>query len=312
MRNTFFDALCDAAAEDERIWLVCGDLGYSVLEPFAERFPGRFVNAGVAEQNMTGVAAGLAMAGKVVFTYSIANFPLMRCLEQIRNDVCYHDLNVKIVAVGGGVAYGTAGYSHHAVEDLAVMRALPKMTVVAPGDPVETRALTRQLAATPGPAYLRLGKAGEPIVHDGEPDLRLGRAVTLREGSDVTLISTGASLRSIAEAADLLAARGLSARVISMHTVKPLDEEAIVRAAEDTRLLCVVSEHVSEGGLSDAVARVLAGRPELGAGFVSLDLQSGHGAVGVVGGQSYLTREAGLAPDQIADTVARRLEGVPA
>ena len=142
MRTAFTETLCKLAEQNQRIWLLTGDLGFSVLERFAERFPGRYVNMGVAEQNMMGVAAGLALCGKVVFTYSIANFPVMRCLEQIRNDVCYHNLNVKIVAVGGGVAYGAMGYSHHAVEDLAVMRAMPNMTVLAPGDAVEARLVT--------------------------------------------------------------------------------------------------------------------------------------------------------------------------
>src|SRR5437763_8640674 len=158
------------AEEDERIWLLSGDLGYSVLESFVQKFPGRFVNVGVAEQNMIGVAAGLAMSGHVVFTYSIANFPVMRCLEQIRNDVCYHNLNVKIVAVGGGLAYGPAGYTHHALEYLAVMRAMTGMTVLAPGDPVETRLATKALADRQGPCYLRLGKAGEPLVHRQQPE----------------------------------------------------------------------------------------------------------------------------------------------
>src|SRR5438874_9377638 len=143
MRTAFVDTLCELAERDDRIWLLCGDLGYSILERFADRFPERYVNVGVAEQNMTGVAAGLALCGKVVFTYSIANFPVMRCLEQIRNDVCYHDANVKVVAVGGGFAYGALGMTHHATEDLAVLRALPRMTVVAPGDPVETDAAVR-------------------------------------------------------------------------------------------------------------------------------------------------------------------------
>src|SRR5437763_8263703 len=158
------------AEEDERIWLLSGDLRYSVLERFAQKYPERFINVCVAEQNMMGVAAGLAMSGKTVFTYSIANFPVMRCLEQIRNDVCYHNLNVKIVAVGGGLAYGPAGYTHHALEDLAVMRAMPGMTVLAPGDPVEARLATTALADRQGPCYLRLGKAGEPLVHRQQPE----------------------------------------------------------------------------------------------------------------------------------------------
>src|SRR3972149_11388361 len=168
MRTAFIQSVSEWAAQDERIWLLVGDLGYSVVESFAERFPHRFVNMGIAEQNMIGVAAGLALSGKVVFVYSIANFPVMRCLEQIRNDVCYHNLSVTVVAVGGGVAYGTAGYTHYAVEDLAVMRAMPNMRVLTPGDPVEVRWATRSIPAHPGPCYLRLGKGGEAVVHKSE------------------------------------------------------------------------------------------------------------------------------------------------
>src|SRR5262249_3580196 len=172
MRTAFIEALFELAKQDQRIVLITGDLGFSVIEPFMQTLPKQFVNAGVAEQNMTGVAAGMALSGKIVFTYSIGNFPTLRCLEHVRNDVCYHNANVKVVCVGGGFAYGSMGVTHHATEDLAVMRAMPGMVVVAPGDPVETRAATRAITAHPGPCYLRLGKAGEPNVHQEE--IRLG------------------------------------------------------------------------------------------------------------------------------------------
>src|SRR5437660_421122 len=146
MRTSFIETLCALANEDERIWLLTGDLGYSVLEPYARAFPNRYVNIGVAEQNMAGIAAGLARCGKIVFTYSIANFPTLRCLEQIRNDVCYHGANVKVVAVGGGLAYGALGASHHATEDLAILRSLPGLVVAAPGDPLETALIRRPVA----------------------------------------------------------------------------------------------------------------------------------------------------------------------
>ena len=191
MRAAFIETMLDLAEHEERIWLLCGDLGYSVLERFAERFPGRFVNVGVAEQNMTGVAAGLALSGKIVFTYSIANFPIMRCLEQIRNDICYHDLNVKIVAVGGGFAYGSAGYSHHALEDLVIMRSLPNMTVLAPGDPTEARLAIRAVLSHTGPCYMRFGKAGEPTVHPTEPHFEIGHVIPMRSGTDALVVSTG-------------------------------------------------------------------------------------------------------------------------
>ena len=162
MRNAFIDELCTLAETNDRIFLIVGDLGYNVVEPFAQRFPDRFLNAGVSEQNMTGVAAGLAADGYHVFTYSIANFPTFRCAEQLRNDIAYHDLPVTVVAVGGGLAYGNLGYSHHAVQDYALIRCMQNMLIAAPGDPAEVRACLRYLTANPGPSYLRLGKAGEP------------------------------------------------------------------------------------------------------------------------------------------------------
>lgn len=258
MRTTFVETLCAVAERDERVWLLTADLGFSVLEPFRDRFPGRYVNVGVAEQNLIGVAAGLARCGKVAFVYSIANFPTLRCLEQIRNDVCYHEGDVKVVAVGGGFTYGAQGYTHHGVEDLAVLRTLPGMTVVAPADPVETRAATRAVARHPGPCYLRLGKAKEPVVHAAEPPFALGRAITVRDGRDVTLVSTGGLLRECVAVADRLGALGAGARVVSMHTLKPLDEEAVLRAARETGGIVTAEEHSVTGGLGSAVADVLA------------------------------------------------------
>jgi transketolase len=257
MRTAFIQELIALAQQDDRIWLVCGDLGYSVLDAFSDRFPDRYLNAGVAEQNMTGIAAGLALTGKVVFTYSIANFPIMRCLEQIRNDVCYHKLNVKIVAVGGGLAYGSHGYTHHGVEDLAIMSAMPSMAVVAPGDPVEARAATAALAAIPGPAYLRLGKAGEATWHEGDIDFRLGRAIQLRDGRDLTILSTGGVLGVAVEAARRLEVAGRSVRLLSMPSLVPLDTEAIAKAAHETAAILTIEEH-GRGGLGTMTAEVLA------------------------------------------------------
>jgi transketolase len=257
MRTAFIEELIALAEQDDRIWLLCGDLGYSVLEAFSSRFPDRYLNAGVAEQNMTGIAAGLALTGKVVFTYSIANFPIMRCLEQIRNDVCYHKLNVKIVAVGGGLAYGSHGYTHHGVEDLAIMSAMPSMVVVAPGDPVEARAATAALAANPGPAYLRLGKAGEATWHKQAIDFQLGRSITMCDGCDLTIVTTGGVLGIAVEASRRLQAAGRSIRLLSMPSLVPLDAEAIVKAAHETAAILTIEEH-GRGGLGTMTAEVLA------------------------------------------------------
>ncbi len=257
MRAAFIQTLCECAEFDERIWLLTGDLGYSVLESFADHFPNRYLNVGVAEQNMTGVAAGLALSGKIVFTYSIANFPVMRCLEQIRNDVCYHNLNVKIVAVGGGLGYGTAGYTHHAIEDLAIMRAMPNMTAVAPGDPVETRLATKAIAKQQGPCYLRLGKVGEPLVYETEPKFKIGYAIKIKEGKDVTLISTGGMLKETIEASKNLENNEVSVAILSMHTLKPIDSQAILESL-DTKFIATIEEHSAIGGLGSAIAEILA------------------------------------------------------
>jgi transketolase len=197
MRNAFIDELVSLASERSNIALIVGDLGYSVVEPFADRFPDRFINAGVAEQNMTSLAAGMASEGYHVFTYSIANFPTFRCAEQIRNDIDYHNLPVTIVAVGGGVAYGALGYSHHAVQDYALMRCMPNMLIAAPGDPMEVRACLRYLVANPQPSYLRLGKAGEPCFHPAPPSVEPGQWLKITQDSDpnkLCILTTGATL----------------------------------------------------------------------------------------------------------------------
>ncbi len=301
MRTAFIRTLTELAAKDRRVCLIVGDLGYSVIEEFAEKFPDQFLNAGVAEQDMIGLAAGMSMTGKVVFTYSIANFGTLRCLEQIRNDVCYHNANVKVVSVGGGLAYGNLGVTHHASEDVAILRALPNMTVVAPGDPVEAGLATRALVARDGPAYLRLGKAGEPVVHQDEPRFELGRAITLREGGDVTLIATGSMLATADAVAAQLAEKGLSVRLLSMHTIKPLDREAVIAAATETKLVFTLEEHSVEGGLGGAVAEVLA------------ELEPGHAPLKriglrpefnkVVGDQKYLKALHGLDQEGVMKTI---------
>lgn len=297
MRTAFLKTLEELAAEDGRINFLTGDLGFTVVEPFVKRFPKQFLNVGVAEQNMTGLAAGMALTGKVVFTYSIANFPTLRCLEQIRNDACYHKANVKVVSVGGGLAYGSLGSSHQATEDLAVMRALPGMTVVAPGDPVEAAYATRAVAGHEGPCYLRLGKAGEPVVHEGPIDFCLGRALTVREGRDLTVISIGGMLKPCADAAAALATEGIKVRLLSMHTLKPFDAEAVLKAVAETGGLLTVEEHSAVGGLGSATAEVLA-RSGLRTEFRSISLPDSF--CREIGSHEYLRRFNGLTVEDIA------------
>lgn len=309
MRTAFFEALVEAAAQNERINLVVGDLGFGVVNEFVARFPNQYLNAGVAEQNMTGIAAGLALCGKIVFTYSIANFPTLRCLEQIRNDVCYHNADVKVVAVGGGYSYGALGMTHHATEDLAILRALPRMTVIAPGDPQETKQAVRAIIETPGPCYLRLGRAGEPPVHPGTISFQLGKAITAREGRAVTMLSTGGMLQTTMLAAERLSAEGIEARVLSMPTLKPLDEEAVLRAAAETGALVTLEEHSILGGLGSAVAEVIAEGGVVGVPFKRLGLPSAFSTQ--TGTQEYLRDLNGLSLETILEAVRNLLAKRP-
>lgn len=292
MRTAFLQELYDLAKADPRIVFITGDLGFSVVERFMADLPLQFLNAGVAEQNMTGMAAGLAMSGRIVFTYSIANFPTLRCLEHIRNAVCYHRANVKIVAIGGGFAYGALGPTHHATEDLSIMRALPGITVLAPGDPLEARHATRAAVQHSGPCYLRLGKAGEPLVHKGEIDFQIGKALCLRDGRDITLISTGSFLQTTMTVAEKLAGSGVEARVLSMHTLKPLDEAAVLAAAGETGAIVTLEEHSILGGLGGAVAEVLAESAGRRVPFRRIGLPSAFSPH--IGTQEYMQAQHGL------------------
>lgn len=307
MRTAFIQTLFELAKRDERIMLLTGDLGFSVIEPFMQALPKQFVNVGVAEQNMTGMAAGMALSGKIVFTYSIGNFPTLRCLEHIRNDICYHNANVKVVCVGGGFCYGAAGASHHATEDLGVMRILPGMTVIAPADPVEARHATRAVVDQAGPCYLRLGKAGEPVIHKPDIGFQIGKAIRVREGDGVTLISTGGMLRFVLGAADRLSENGIHARVLSMHTVKPLDKESVLAAARESSAIFTIEEHSIVGGLGSAVAEVLAESGQPLPVFKRLGVPSAFSSR--VGTQQYMLEQNGLSADGITRSV-RALVGV--
>jgi transketolase len=292
MRDAFIRELTAAASRDPSIVLITGDLGFGVLTDFAKRFPRQYLNAGVAEQNMTAMACGMALEGHKVFTYSIANFTTLRCLEQLRNDVCYHNADVTAVSVGGGFSYGQLGMSHFATEDLAILRALPQMKVLAPTGVWEAEEATKALIADRGPAYLRLDKGA--AASDGRPDERfeIGKARVLRDGSDVCLIAAGAVLLEALRAADALAADGISSRVISMHTVKPLDVGAVTRAAQDCGGLVTVEEHTVIGGLGGAVAEACLEAGTTPNFYFRVGLQDTFPTV--VGDQQYLRATYGM------------------
>jgi transketolase len=298
MRNTFIATLEELAARNPRIWLLCGDLGFSVLERFADKFPDRYLNIGVSEQNMAGIAAGLGMSGNTVFTYSIGNFPTLRCLEQLRNDVCYHGADVKVVSVGGGYAYGSQGYSHHALEDVAIMSVLPGIEVFVPADPAEVREVVRYISESRRPAYLRLSRAGEPVL-DPQPITDIRRVRPLREGSDVTILVSGPIASACLAAADRLAGDGIAARVVSVPCLKPLDRDGVLAALGGARLLVSVEEHVARGGLNRELAGILAERPAHPRLLALAVPETAAGKGCIAGDREALLAHAGLSPEHI-------------
>lgn len=254
MRNAFADEITRLAQEDERVVLLCGDIGNKLFDKFKAACPGRFYNCGVAEANMIGVAAGLAMTGLRPVCYTIAPFLTYRCIEQIRVDLCYHHVPVVLVGTGSGLAYASLGATHHSCEEVGMLRLLPGLNVIAPGDPWEVRSALRAALQSPHPSYIRIGKKGEPAVHASAPALEIGRALTLREGGDVALLSTGALLPEVLALADLLKAQGITAGVYSVHTIKPLDTGLLARVFASSRVVATVEEHSVLGGLGGSVA----------------------------------------------------------
>lgn len=254
MRNAFADELTKLGDDDARIVMLSGDIGNRLFDAFKDKHPDRFLNCGVAEANMTGLAAGLAMNGLRPVTYTITPFVTTRCLEQIRTDVCYHDVPVTIVAVGAGLAYAGLGPTHHACEDIAFLRALPNMVVICPGDAWEVRAALRAVMKQDKPAYIRMGKKGEPKVHKGPiENFAIGKAITIADGKDVCLLSTGNMLPEAIEAGKILGEKGISARVVSFHTVKPLDDDCLRDALTRFKVVATIEEHSLIGGFGSAV-----------------------------------------------------------
>lgn len=300
MRDAFAAALTRAAIADDRVCLVLADLGVGVFDDFERRAPERIFNAGIAEQAMVGVAAGLAQAGKRAVAYSIAPFITSRAHDQVRVDVAAGAADVTLVGVGGGVAYGYLGLTHHAIDDIAAMRTLPNMTVLAPCDPHDATGATEAALALDGPVYLRLGKNGEPSLLAERHPFEIGRATRVRDGRDVTIASTGPILASALGAADLLERDGVDAGVLHFGTIKPLDTGAVAEALGTTGLLVVVEEHSVIGGLGSAIAEVAA---DAGVGRV---VRAGFPDCFVheVGGRDHLLHHYGLD----AAGIARRVQ----
>ncbi len=293
MRNAFIDELVCRASVDNRIALIVGDLGYSVVEPFADSFPDRFINAGVAEQNMMGLAAGMASEGYHVFLYSIANFPTFRCAEQIRNDVDYHNLPVTVVSVGGGLAYGNMGYSHHAIQDYGLLRMMPNMIIAAPGDPLEVRGCMRYLFDNPQPSYLRLGKAGEPCFHTTVPSVSPGKwlQIIVNELNTKTFLTTGAPLAQVYDwvsSVDTYRNYGLHSLPLWGMKVKPLQADQVL----PWESVVTVEDHLKDCGFGSWLRESLDDSLEL---VPRVSVKALDSIVcGMVGAQSVLNTRGGI------------------
>ncbi len=306
MRNAFADEMTRLGAADPRVVLLSGDIGNKLFDKFKERAPGRFLNCGVAEANMMGMAAGMALSGLRPVVYTITPFTTTRCFEQIRVDVCYHEAPVVIVGTGSGLSYADLGPTHHSCEDMAILRTLPGMTIVAPADAMELRLALRQALTHDGPVYMRIGKKGEPAVHPNEVDFALGRAITLQPGDDACLIGTGVVTAVTLDAARKLKEFGISARVESFHTVKPLDEHVLREVFAKYAVVAIAEEHGRIGGLSGAVSEWLASQPNPVRGRL-LAFGTDDAFMHEIGSTDYARRKFGLTAENIAEQVRQRL-----
>lgn len=258
MRNAFASEVTELACRDERVVLLAADIGNRLFDKLKERCPGRFYNCGVAEANMVSMAAGMALCGMRPVAYTITPFITARCLEQIRLDVCYQRVPVVLVGTGSGLSYASLNATHHSCEDIAILRVLPNMTILCPGDPVEVRLAVRAALRQDGPVYIRLGKKGEPVIHQQTPEFEIGKWIVLREGGEACLLSTGNLLPLTLELADVLGAGGIESTVVSCHTVKPLDTDLLERVFAGHRLVVTLEEHSILGGFGGSVAEWLS------------------------------------------------------
>jgi transketolase len=304
-RKAYAAAVEDVAAADPRVVVLVNDsVGSSKMAGFQERFPDRLLNIGIAEQNMVGIAAGMANGGKLPFVSSASCFLTARAMEQIKVDIAYSNANVKLCGMSSGFAYGALGATHHSIEDMAWLRAIANMTVIVPADPEETRQAVHAAAAHEGPVFLRISRMGVPAIYDDEYPFIIGRASQLREGNDITLIANGIMVTRALQAADLLAEDGIQARVLNVATVRPIDRDAIIAATHDTGGIVTVEEHTTHGGLGGAVAEVVVTSPRP----VPMRMLGVPGVFAPTGEAPWLCEHFGLTPTGIRDA-AREIVG---
>ncbi|AXL22084.1 transketolase family protein [Megasphaera stantonii] len=305
MRNHVIARIAELAQTDKRVMLLTADLGFNVVNIFSGKYPDRYINVGIAEQNMTSIAAGLALEGNMVFTYSIGNFPTLRCIEQIRNLVCYHNANVKILAVGGGFAYGSLGMTHHATEDIAMMRSLPNMKVYVPSDEIEAVACLNEIYWEDGPAYLRMARGKEECIHFKGDKFDINKLVKI-EGNEfnICILASGTILSEAVKVKKALENYGVHGSVYSVPRIKPIDSKGILDLAKKAQLIITMEEHNIIGGLGGAVAELLSSLKEH-APLLRFGLSDVF--TGEVGSQTYLREYYGLSSDKVIDKIIHHL-----
>jgi transketolase len=304
MRKAFVKKLNELVLKDKNIYLLTGDLGFSVFDEFKEKFPDNYINIGLSEANMIGVAAGMAMCSKQVFVYSIIPFVTFRCLEQIRNDLCLQNLPVKIIGVGEGLSYGTSGPTHHSIEDIGVMSSLHNLIVISPGDPVEVEKIVEQSLYLNSPCYIRLGKSGEEDVNSSEVDLRIGKGNIIKKGKDVAILSTGNMLSTAVKVSNALEEEGINSMVVSLHTIKPLDEILLKDISTYIKHIFILEEHISSCGLSSSIAFFYF-RENIKVDLTCIGLPDNF--VTLVGNQEFLRETYGLDVKSIKDRIMSKL-----
>ena len=304
MRNAFADEMTKLAATDDRVVVLSGDIGNKLFDKLKAVDEKRFYNCGIAEANMMGVAAGMALSGLRPFVYTITPFTTTRCFEQIRVDVCYHHAPVVIVGTGSGLSYADLGPTHHSLEDIAILRTLPGMRVVAPCDASELRQVLHEVLKDDSPTYIRIGKKGEADIHPTPPQLTLGKAIVVRPGKAVTLMCAGNMMFETIKTADLLAGKGIEAEVVSFHTVKPLDEDYLKQAATKFKLLVTIEEHSRIGGFGSAVAEWRMARSQ---SVTQLGFGTDDVFMHEVGSQAYARNKFGLTAEKMSSRIVQAL-----
>jgi transketolase len=307
MRDTFVKTLLEIAKNDQNVILITGDLGFGVLKPFWDELPDQIINVGIAEQNMTGFATGLALEGKIVFAYSIGNFPTLRTLEQIRNDAAYHNANVKIVSVGGGFAYGALGMSHHATEDIAIMRALPNVKVFVPSDLSEAEVLTKVIYEEPGVCYLRLGRGGEKKIHLENPIIEIGKPIKIIGGKDIVIFITGTIFEEVSIAIQHLKEKNIFPTVYTFPTVKPLNKSELEKIVKNYRYLFTIEEHNLNGGFGSAILEGLSGFDFKNLKVTLIGLKDLYSSA--VGSQQFLRNFYGIDHHGIINQIEKTING---